>query len=170
MRTVAKKGRKGKKQRVLREVEILSPEQYEQMALDARVETIQALIPLGLWHIGEELKKEVEQLAGRRHERVPGGKALVRYGHNPGSVPLGGQRIAIQVPRIRNQHTHREVPLESYGVFTSSRGRRMTPCCGACCTGFPAGTTRRRRKRSRERSGSQPPRFPGNSLKPHRSS
>ena len=48
MKTVAKQGRKAKKQKVLREVEILSPEQYEQMALDARVETIQALIPLGL--------------------------------------------------------------------------------------------------------------------------
>lgn len=123
MRTVAKKGRKGKKQRVLREVEILSPEQYEQMALDVRVETIQALIPLGLWHIGEELKKEVERLAGRRHEREAGGKALVRYGHNPGSVPLGGQRIAIRVPRIRNQHTNQEVSLESYGAFHQQPGQ-----------------------------------------------
>jgi transposase-like protein len=123
MRTVAKKGRKGKKQRVLKEVEILSPEQYEQMALDARVETIQALIPLGLWHIGEELKKEVERLAGQRHERGPGGKALVRYGHNPGSVPLGGQRIGIRVPRIRNQHTNQEVPLESYGAFHQQSGQ-----------------------------------------------
>jgi putative transposase len=123
MRTVAKKGRKGKKQRIMEEVEILSPEEYDQMALDARVETIQALIPLGLRHIQEELNQEVEQLAGRRHEREAGGKVMVRYGHNPGSVPLGGQRIGIRVPRIRNQHTNQEVPLESYRAFHQQPGQ-----------------------------------------------
>jgi len=93
------------------------------MALDARVETIQSLIPLGLMLVQEELQREVESLAGTRYARQEGGKELVRYGHNPGSVPLGGQRIGIRVPRVRNQYTNQEVALESYEAFHRQPGQ-----------------------------------------------
>lgn len=122
MKRVAKRGRKGKKRRVLEPVEILSAEEYSGMAVDARIEAIQALIPLGLMHVQEELCREVVQLAGRRHERQAGGKEMVRYGSNPGSVPLAGQRIGIRVPRLRNQRTNQEIPLASYQALRAQPG------------------------------------------------
>ena len=44
-------------------------EQISGMEINAKVELIQALIPLGLMHVAEELKKEVAQLAVPRHSR-----------------------------------------------------------------------------------------------------
>jgi hypothetical protein len=39
------------------------------MDVDARTEFIQALIPLGLWHMKEVLEQEVGTLAGERNKR-----------------------------------------------------------------------------------------------------
>lgn len=123
MKKVSKRTRKSKKNRVLSPVEIMSPEEYEGMAVQARLEAIQALIPLGLMHIQEELIREVERLAGPRHGRQDGGKEIVRYGSNPGSVPVAGQRVRIQVPRLRNQRTNQEVPLDSYHLVQRQPGQ-----------------------------------------------
>lgn len=119
MATVAKRGRKSK---VLGPAEVLSVEEYEGLTVDARVEAIQALIPLGLMHIEQELCREVEELAGRRHEHPAGGKEVVRYGSNPGSVRLAGRRVPIRVPRVRNQRTNLEVPLDRYRAFQGQSG------------------------------------------------
>lgn len=123
MSRVAKGAGEGKKRRVLGAVEVVTREQYEGMQLQGRVEVIQSLIGLGLMHIQEELSREVERLAGRLRERREGGKALVRYGSNPGSVRLGGQRLGRRVPRVRNQPSNLEVPLESYRAFREQDGR-----------------------------------------------
>ena len=39
------------------------------MDVDARTELIQALIPLGLWHVKEVLEQEVTALVGERYKR-----------------------------------------------------------------------------------------------------
>lgn len=113
---------KGKKKRVLERVEILTPEEYGGMPLEAKVEVIQSLIRLGMMHVQEELSQEVEKLAGRVREREEGGKERVRYGSNPGSVKIGGQRIGIRVPRVRDQKKGLEIPLESYRAFRQQPG------------------------------------------------
>lgn len=64
---------------------------------------IQQLIPIGLMVAGEELQREVRELAGGRYERQPGGGELQRYGSNPGTVRIGGQRVPIRVPRLRTE-------------------------------------------------------------------
>jgi hypothetical protein len=64
IKSVAKGEGKGKKRRVLKPVEIVSAEQYQDLPVDARIEVIQTLIPLGLMHVQEELCREVERLAG----------------------------------------------------------------------------------------------------------
>jgi transposase-like protein len=122
MTKVTEKSKKGKKQKVKGEVKVLKPEEYEGLSIDVRIETIQALIPLGLMHIEQELQKEVKRLAGERHERVEGGKENVRYGSNPGSVKIGGQSVPIRVPRVRNQRRDQEVPLETYSMFQDQSG------------------------------------------------
>jgi putative transposase len=100
-----------KRKQCLGEVEIIAREEYTGLDLDAKVELIRGLIPLGLMHVHELLDDEVVALAGRRHARNDGSVAM-RHGSNPGTVRLAGQRIAMRVPRVRSEQG--EIPLRSY--------------------------------------------------------
>ena len=90
--------------------------------VDAKVELIQALIPLGLLHVAESLKQEVEMLAGPRYARSGGRAGLVRYGKQGGSVYLADQKLAIEVPRVRDLRENVEVPLATYQRLQEPRG------------------------------------------------
>ncbi len=106
-----------KRKRSFGEVRILSREEYEGMELDAKVEAIRGLIPLGLMHIQELLDQEVLALAGPPRARGDGAPGT-RYGSNPGSVRVGGQRVPIRVPRVRGKRG--ELPLRSYQALRGS--------------------------------------------------
>lgn len=83
------------------------------MDIDARMELIQALIPLGLWHVKEVLEEEVRVLAGERYKRQ-GMEGYDRWGKQWGSVYLRDQKVPILVPRVRNRREGKEVQLKSY--------------------------------------------------------
>src|SRR5690242_17135308 len=83
----------------------------------SKLSLIQALIPLGLKAVEESLQEEIAVLVGERYERSQGD--LKRWGSNPGSVFIGGQKTAVRVPRVRNTKTNEEVPLESYHKLQS---------------------------------------------------
>lgn len=80
-------------------------------AREARISMIQALIPLGLLAVEEELQGEVLELAGGRYSR---GGTVKRWGSNPGSVFVGDQKLKVNVPRVRDVVGDYEVPLRSY--------------------------------------------------------
>lgn len=109
MGSVLRRVRKGKQR--LGEVEVVAREQYAGLELDAKVELIRGLIPLGLMHVHELLDDEVVALAGPRHAHHDG-SAGMRHGSNPGTVRLAGQRVPIRVPRVRGEAG--EIPLRSY--------------------------------------------------------
>jgi len=67
MKTILRIGR-GVKVRRARVKEILDLP-VRVMDVNARTELIQALIPLGLWHVKEVLEQEVRALAGERYKR-----------------------------------------------------------------------------------------------------
>jgi transposase-like protein len=90
------------------------------MDLDTKVELILGLIPLGLMHVQEALAEEVRELAGERHARKGEVQRGSRHGTNPGSVKLGGQRVAIEVPRVRGRRG--EIPLRSYQTLHAGGG------------------------------------------------
>lgn len=100
-----------KRKRCLGEVEVVAREEYAGLDLDAKVELIRGLIPLGLMHVHELLDDEVVALAGPRYARGDGASAM-RHGSNPGTVRLAGQRIAVRVPRVRGEQG--EIALRSY--------------------------------------------------------
>jgi len=100
-----------KVKRCLGEVRVLRREEYQELDLSTKVEMIRSLIPLGLMHVHTLLQEELEVLAGPRHAREDGAVGM-RWGSNPGTVQLDGQRIAIRVPRVRNGRG--EIPLRSY--------------------------------------------------------
>ncbi len=61
--------RKRKKGRTLGPVKIIRREDYSDLELDAKVELIRSLVPLGLMHVEELLDEEVTALAGERYAR-----------------------------------------------------------------------------------------------------
>ena len=86
---------------------------------NSRYELIQMLVPLGLAAVGEQLQREVEKLTGKSYERDEG--VLRRWGSNPGSVYLGGQKLGIEVPRVRDISQRCEVALESYKALQAPK-------------------------------------------------
>src|SRR5881296_1065164 len=89
-----------RRKRCLGEVRVLRREEYRGLELNAKVELIRSLIPLGLMHVQMLLEDEVEALAGRRYAHADGASGT-RHGSNPGTVMLDGQRVPIRVPRSR---------------------------------------------------------------------
>jgi transposase-like protein len=85
--------------------------------VEARVEMIQALIPLGLEAVNDLLQEEVAALAGARYSRAGGLPGHDRWGSQPGSVYLSDQKLVMKVPRVRNVITGQEAPLATYGAL-----------------------------------------------------
>ena len=111
--------RKRKKARRVGRVDVVRREDYGELELDAKVELIRSLVPLGLMQIEELLDAEVTALAGARSARKDGLTEGRRHGHNPGTVGLAGQRV-IRVPRIRHG-AGSEMPLRSYAALHGDR-------------------------------------------------
>jgi len=122
MRSVAGRGGQGKKRRVLGEPTLVSAEEFQVMELDAKVEFIRALIPLGLRAVEQMLDEEVTELAGPRYSREGGQPGLARHGSNRTSVRLAGQRVPLDVPRVRNLVEGKEVPLASLHALRAAPG------------------------------------------------
>ena len=119
MRSVLRSVKKRKKSRHLGEVDIVNHEEYAEFDVDAKVEMIRALVPLGLMHVQELLDDEVTELAGARHAHKEATMRGRRHGSNPGSVRLAGQRVPIRVPRVRSV-AGGEIPLRSYEAVRSN--------------------------------------------------
>jgi len=90
--------------------------------VDIKAELIQALIPIGLWHVKEVLDQEVKRLAGERYKRQ-GLAGYDRWGSQWGSVYLLDQKLPIRVPRVRDWQGGKEVRLRSYDRLQEPRGR-----------------------------------------------
>ena len=112
MPQLARQGKRSRKSKTLGEPDVVNREEYGAMELDSRLELIRSLIPLGLMAVYEELEREVVSLAGARHSRKLEGRKHYRHGTNPGTVRLAGQRVPIEVPRVRGRRG--EVRLQSY--------------------------------------------------------
>jgi hypothetical protein len=93
-----------------------------EMSINAKVEAIQSLIPLGLMYVEEELQREVASLVGTRHSRTEGRPGHVRWGRQSGSVYLGDQKIPTSVPRVRDRRANTEIPLDLYRQMQTPRG------------------------------------------------
>ena len=84
MSSVLRPIRKRKKSRTLGPVEIIRREDYAELEVDAKVELIRSLVPLGLMHVEELLDAEVTALAGERYARKDASVGGRRHGSNPG--------------------------------------------------------------------------------------
>ena len=99
----------------------VSGEGTKLLPLDTRVELIQALIPIGLDAVNDVLRQEVCQLAGKRYRREGGLPGYARWGRQRGSVYLADQKVAMDVPRVRDRRRGQEVPLSAYQALQNPR-------------------------------------------------
>ncbi|MCY3871000.1 MAG: hypothetical protein OXG87_15735 [Gemmatimonadetes bacterium] len=70
-----------------------TPTEEEMTAMDTRIALIQALIPLGLDAVAEELQQEVTRLAGDRYTRKERQNPNRRWGSQQESVYLADQKV-----------------------------------------------------------------------------
>ena len=115
-----------RKDRVKRTVSIgaVNPASEELIeGLDARIEAIQMLVPLGLQAVAEELERAVVELAGPRYQRKDPKQPHRRWGSQPGSVYLSDQKLPVMVPRVRDMKSCKEVSLDAYQAL--QRPRKM---------------------------------------------
>ncbi len=113
--SIPRVAKRRKKNRRKGKVDVMSRERYGEFELDSKVELIRSLVPLGLLYAQELLEEEVRAWTGARYSRKNEATPGRRHGSNPGSVRLAGQRVPVQVPRVRG--TRSEVPLRSYGLL-----------------------------------------------------
>jgi transposase-like protein len=101
------------KTRKAKAVQVRDMQEYGAMELDSRLALIQELIPIGLMHVEDELRREVMELAGEKYKRngLPGHD---RWGRQQGSIYIQDQRIPIIVPRVRDTRWNEEVTLRTY--------------------------------------------------------
>ena len=87
-----------------------------------RLALIQALIPVALEKVEEELQADVARLAGERYVREGRLPGHVRWTAQRGSIYLADQKIPIAVPRVRDRLRNQEVPLPTYERLQVPRG------------------------------------------------
>src|SRR2546428_9248650 len=85
--------------------------------IDARIALIQALIPVALEKVREELQADVERLAGERYVREGRLPGHVRWTAQPGPIYLADQKIPIQAPRVRGRLRNHQGPLPASHRF-----------------------------------------------------
>jgi transposase-like protein len=76
----------------------------------------------------EMMAEEARHYTGERHSRArPYDGRYYRWGSNPGSVRIQGERARVRVPRVRDHYLEEELPLESYqALHAGSDDRRLT--------------------------------------------
>lgn len=82
--------------------------------IDSQHLLISMLLPSAVQAFLREVESEVNTLCGDRYKH---GKAIQRWGSQPGSIILGNQHVAIERSRVRNKTTGKEVKIEAYEQF-----------------------------------------------------
>jgi hypothetical protein len=81
--------------------------------LDSQYLLITALLPPAVKEFLNQCDREVAELCGGRHSRGEG--LLSRWGTQTGSIYLGGQKVAVEKPRMRSEEG--EHKLTTYEQF-----------------------------------------------------
>jgi len=121
MKKIVQITRKGKVKKAVPAVSGTISE-YGLLDIDSKVALIHELIPLGLMHVQETLRQELEQLAGKRYSREGGIPGFSRWTKQRGSVYVGQQKIPIVIQRVRDTINNKEVPLAAYQKLQEPHG------------------------------------------------
>jgi transposase-like protein len=83
--------------------------------LDIKVGILQQHLSICQLVINQILEEEVKFLSGERYDHdKPHAGRYSRWGFNPGSVNIGGKKLKVEVPRIKDDREDQFKSLESY--------------------------------------------------------
>lgn len=86
-----------------------------QQPLDIQLEVVSQHMEIVRIVINSILEGEVSKLAGEKYDRnKPNGGRYDRWGSNPGSVKIGGQKLKVAVPRVYDKVGNCNQSLETY--------------------------------------------------------
>ena len=88
--------------------------------IDTKLHLIQHHAKMARLLAEEVLEEEVTGLAGKRHSRKEEGNSLRRWGSTPGSIRIDGEKVPIDVPRVRDTDAEEERSLESYQAMKNA--------------------------------------------------
>jgi putative transposase len=88
--------------------------------IDTKLRLIQHHAKMARLLAEEVLAEEVESLAGERCSRKEDGNPFRRWGSNSGSIRIDGEKVPIDVPRVRDTDTEEERSLESYQAMKNA--------------------------------------------------
>ena len=90
--------------------------------IDVKLHLLQHHAQMARLLAGEILEEEVESLAGEKYSRdKPHDGRYSRWGTNSGSIRIDGERVPIDVPRVRDVEAGEERPLQSYQAMKQAR-------------------------------------------------
>ena len=96
-------------------------------SIDTKLRLIQHHAKMARLLAEEVLDEEVASLAGERYSRKEDGNPFRRWGSNSGSIRIDGEKIPIDVPRVRDTDAEEERSLESYQAMKSAEvGPKLT--------------------------------------------
>lgn len=76
---------------------------------------ISMMLPPAVKAFFTDLERELSLLCGGRYQHSD--HPMTRWGNQPGSIILGGQRVAVHRPRVRNRTTNEEVIPVTYARY-----------------------------------------------------
>ena len=85
----------------------------------AREGLLALAVGTGLGVLGSLLEADVDRLVGPKGRHNPD-RAAVRHGTQPGKVTLGGRRVQVDRPRVRNADGAAELSLPSWQAFAGT--------------------------------------------------
>ena len=88
--------------------------------VDSKLRLIQHHAKMARLLAEEVLEEEVTDLVGKRYSRKEEGNPFRRWGSNSGSIRIDGEKVPIDVPRVRDTDAKEERSLESYQAMKSA--------------------------------------------------
>jgi hypothetical protein len=83
--------------------------------LDLKLSILEQHLSICQLVVNQIMEEEVKSLSGERysHDKPHDGR-FDRWGFNPGSVNIGGKKLKVDVPRVRDEETGEFRPLDTY--------------------------------------------------------
>ena len=95
-------------------------------SIDTKLRLIQHHAKMARLLAEEVLDEEVESLAGERYSRKEEGNPFRRWGSNSGSIRIDGEKVPIDVPRVRDTDAEEERSLEEENFLALlTHGKRV---------------------------------------------
>jgi putative transposase len=89
-------------------------------SIDTKLHLIQHHAKMARLLAEEVLEEEVTGLAGKRYSRKEDENPFRRWGSNSGSIRIDGEKVPIDVPRVRDTDAEEERSLKSYQAMKSA--------------------------------------------------